>query len=373
MRVKYLVWVFTAILAVSLSACDLPEVTPPVAEANPSATPAIKVPPLASPTIDLVSPSLIKITSQDVLKLSLAHKAAASNVQNITWTRDGTSLSVISQNSDANGNQIYGVTTLDSSDLSPLSVYTSTGDRISAVAADGRTVAVISQDLKSYKLVDMGSSNTDILNQTPGYLVGNISFSPDLRYFAVTKMESWEVILIDLVTSQDVKSLSGFETAAPVFNAVFDESLQWIVWFSRGTIQLQDVETGTLKDKINHEDFITSFALSSDGALLATSASGTIAGSYQPAIYLWDTTTSAETKTILPIAMANAISFSPDGSLLAVAAGKDLQLWDVTSGVLLTTLTGHSDVITQVAFSPDQKTIATTGIDNQLYLWQINE
>ena len=373
MRVKYLVWIFTAILAVSLSACDLPEVTPPVAEAIPSATPAIKVPPMASPTVEVITPSHIQITSQNVLKLSLTHKAAASNVQNISWKQYITSLSVISQNSDANGNQIYGVTALDSSDLTPLTVYTSTGDRITAVAADGRTVAVISQDMRSYKLVDMGSGNTDILNKTPGYLVGNISFSPDLHYFAVTKMESWEVVLFSLVTGQEVKSLSGFETAAPVFNAVFDESPQWIVWFSRGTIQLQDVESGMLKDKINHEDFITSFALSPDGTLLASSAAGTIEGNYQPVIYLWDTATSAGIKTLLPVEMANALSFSPDGTLLAVAAGSDLQLWDVKSGVLLTTLTGHSDTITQVSFSPDQKTIATTGMDNQLYLWQITE
>jgi len=69
----------------------------------------------------------------------------------------------------------------------------------------------------------------------------------------------------------------------------------------------------------------------------------------------------------------NALQFSPDGKLLAVAAGSELQIWDAAGGNLLTTLTGHSDSILQLAFSPDQHTIASAGQDKQLYLWQILE
>jgi WD40 repeat protein len=67
------------------------------------------------------------------------------------------------------------------------------------------------------------------------------------------------------------------------------------------------------------------------------------------------------------------VQFSPDEKLLVAAVGSDLQLWDPTSGMLLNTLSGHSDIILQLAISPDQHTIATSGLDNQLFLWQIIE
>jgi WD40 repeat protein len=68
---------------------------------------------------------------------------------------------------------------------------------------------------------------------------------------------------------------------------------------------------------------------------------------------------------------AQSLSFSPDGALLAVAAGNDVQIWDVTSGTQLVTLSGHSAEVMVVAFSPDGKTLASSGQDNQLILWQV--
>jgi len=64
------------------------------------------------------------------------------------------------------------------------------------------------------------------------------------------------------------------------------------------------------------------------------------------------------------------MAFSPDGKLLAAAVGNDIQLWDPANGMLLTSLTGHSDSVLHLAFSLDQHTLASSGLDNQLYLWQ---
>jgi WD40 repeat protein len=92
-----------------------------------------------------------------------------------------------------------------------------------------------------------------------------------------------------------------------------------------------------------------------------------------PAITLWDTTTSAEIQTLVMRESVYNLQFSPDEMLLATAVSNDLQLWDPTSGSLLNTLSGHSDIILQIAISPDQHSIATAGLDNQLFLWQIIE
>jgi eukaryotic-like serine/threonine-protein kinase len=67
-----------------------------------------------------------------------------------------------------------------------------------------------------------------------------------------------------------------------------------------------------------------------------------------------------------------AAAFSPDSRTLAVACLDDsVRLWDVSTGQLLGTCTGHMQSVFAVAFSPDGKTLATAGDDSTLKLWNI--
>jgi WD40 repeat protein len=88
-------------------------------------------------------------------------------------------------------------------------------------------------------------------------------------------------------------------------------------------------------------------------------------------VTLWDAVDGVEMHTLVLSETASALSFSPDGKLLAVAVGKDLQIWNVADGILLNTFSEHSDNVALVKFSPDGKAIATAGYDNQLFLWQV--
>jgi WD40 repeat protein len=71
-----------------------------------------------------------------------------------------------------------------------------------------------------------------------------------------------------------------------------------------------------------------------------------------------------------------AVSFSPDGSLLAAAGGQpgrrgEVKVWEVASGKLTGTMVGHKDAIYAAAFSPDGKTLATSSYDKMIELWDV--
>lgn len=371
---RYLSWLIGGLLLLSLAACNLAEVTPVPTQAPPTnVVPSLTPSQALLPTVLATEPVTLPVRQNNVQNLQVVKRAAVRNILDVVWSQDSSTLAVITQNTDADGNQVFGVSVLDATNLNTLSVYSSVGNRISAVASDGHTVAVIDKDLKAFSIVDASQDGTTLGSKVTDFVIGNVSFSPDLRYVAVTKQEAWEVVLYDLNTLEEVQVLTGFETAAPVFDARFDHSPQWVAWLARGTMQLQEVETGRLTAPFSHEDFITAYAIAPQGMILATCAGKTVDGLMVPAVTLWDTITSSEIQTLVMSESVYNLQFSPDEMLLAATVGKDLQLWDPASGTLLNTLSGHSDIILQVAISPDQHSIATAGLDNQLFLWQIIE
>ncbi|WP_086662174.1 hypothetical protein [Lentzea kentuckyensis] len=67
-------------------------------------------------------------------------------------------------------------------------------------------------------------------------------------------------------------------------------------------------------------------------------------------------------------------TFSPDGRFVAVGEAKIVTLWDVTgTPVRRGTLSGHTDLIESIAFSPDGTRIATGGWDHVTRLWDVRD
>jgi COMPASS component SWD3 len=68
----------------------------------------------------------------------------------------------------------------------------------------------------------------------------------------------------------------------------------------------------------------------------------------------------------------NAVTFSPDGSLLA-AGGHDrtVRLWDAEWGRETAVLTGHADWVRCLAFSPDGRTLVSGSEDSAIKFWDV--
>lgn len=65
-----------------------------------------------------------------------------------------------------------------------------------------------------------------------------------------------------------------------------------------------------------------------------------------------------------------AVAFSPDDRLLASgSADKTIKLWDVVTGKELRCLTGHEKSLTCLAFSPDSKRLASGSEDSTVKIW----
>lgn len=119
-----------------------------------------------------------------------------------------------------------------------------------------------------------------------------------------------------------------------------------------------------------HSLAVDAVTFSPDGKLLASAG-------HDDVIKLWDAATGTELRTLkghgtflfsLSSSFKNSVVFSPDSRTLATGSQDyTVKLWDVATGALRL-LKGHKSFVNAVAFSRDGKTLASVG-DTTIRLW----
>ena len=113
-----------------------------------------------------------------------------------------------------------------------------------------------------------------------------------------------------------------------------------------------------------HKSLIGAVTFSPDSKILASDGKK---------LYLWDTATGTQLQAVPRelTAMISNLIFSPDGNILIVGNWDGiLELWDVRTGGLLSTHTGHTRWINVLKFSPDGGTLVSSSFwDGTILLW----
>jgi WD40 repeat protein/Flp pilus assembly protein TadD len=187
--------------------------------------------------------------------------------------------------------------------------------------ADGRIAVSQSHDVAGREQIRLSDPATGRplgapARHHPGWYVFSFAFSPDGRYFA---------------TGSDPRQIPT------------------------GELRLWDTNTGRLLfPPIPYTNYVSAIAFRPDGRLVAT-------GDYSGLVRTWDLSTGREIGR--PIhqggAIVTALSFSPDGNILAVGLSKEhagnpgTRLWDATTRQPIGELLPSTEDITRIVFRPD--------------------
>ena len=301
-----------------------------------------------------------------------------------------------------------GSQTIGDPDFLMISAFSPDGTKFASIAGTG-TTWVPDQVIR---LIDVSTGHElASLAEPSGGAVSHLTFAPDGKTVAYGR--SHKIILQNIETgkSLDISLLDENN----VENNHRKANVKDVLEVPPGFLVLRQ---GVMPHQIPQ---ISTFAFSPDGRKLV---SGTLGGKVQ----MWNAETGLPLAPLLPGEEPDngtarkepdnfiityqepiiALAFSPDGVLLAVGSNKrirmmgsqkqtrlkevphgstalvfspdntmlitglrfgGIELWDLATGDKLTTLDGHTEQVETLKFSPDGKTLVSTGHDGTILVW----
>jgi WD40 repeat protein len=211
----------------------------------------------------------------------------------------------------------------------------------------------------------------------------SVAFSPDGKMLAAGSGFSG-IIIWDAKTGEEVRRIDGAEVGDYIVFAPDGKTLastrNWQHGQAGGIVQLWEVASGRLSGQLKgDENLIRCLAYSPDGRLLAAHSQwGT---ERLGAVRLWDLATGKERLKIPTNSAGHTISFSPDGRLLAFDVKYAVHLCQCETGKEILKLEGHQEVVSErgvtsgylnaLTFSPDGRLLASASCDNTARIWDV--
>ena len=126
------------------------------------------------------------------------------------------------------------------------------------------------------------------------------------------------------------------------------------------TKPINDSSVATLE---GHTDAVESVAVARKGKWI-------VSASLDRKLILWDVKRGKQKRAFGLASSSRAVDFSPDGKLIVNGTDVgDIELWNVSNGRKVQTLTGHKSAVYSVAFAPDGKQLVSCDSTGLVNLW----
>jgi WD40 repeat protein len=200
-----------------------------------------------------------------------------------------------------------------------------------------------------------------------GDSVNRAAFSPDGRLI-VTAQRDGSAVLWSADGHRRLMQL-GFPGAPTPHNELNDvafSSDSRLLVMSGGdrVVRMFDTRTGKamapfMLPKAPVDDAFSTTGVDHAVRAVALQPHGTVvaAGDADGFVHLWDRRDPAVHRMLPVGGKVTALAFSPDGALLATAAGGDAKLWDVSTGQPVSTITYGMSSVTGIGFSRDGRMV----------------
>jgi WD40 repeat protein len=227
---------------------------------------------------------------------------------------------------------------------------------------DGNLIASGSNDNKIF----IWEASTGVrLNVLPGHTgaVRSVAFSKDGSKI-ISASEDNTIGLWDVLTGKEIIPIAGhfadvwcvdfFTNDSLAVSSSYDNTVR--IWNTHSGKQIASLE--------GHAGSVWAVDVAPNDRMIAT-------GSFDATLKVWDIASinSGEVNMFRSFDLVNQAAFSPDEKKFAIATGPDVEIRNLESGTSVDYLTGHSNVVWAIAYSPDEKYLASASEDGTVMIW----